>query len=163
MQFNNLSNQVYASKTASILIIIIVKMNLFLQCDSLGKVKSILIRLLLRTQIYRHPSMHSRSSSIRPNTPRFRIRSGTSLSDPLPHGRSLSLDSNLLSRPATSSSARVSTTNGVQSPRQNPVIERQLKVTDKDERARIHAKGKLIAQWKSTVLSSNFGDCFSGD
>ena len=160
MQFNNLSNQVYASKITSILIIIIIKLNLFLQCDSLGKVKSILIHLL-RIQTYRHPSMHFPSSLIRPSTPR--LRPSSSSSNPFPHRHSLSPGSNLLSRPATSSSARVSTTNGVQSPRQNPVIERQLKVTDKDERARIHAKGKLIAQWKSTVLSSNFGDCFSGD
>ena len=160
MQFNNLSSQVYACKTASILIIIIVKLNLFLQCDSLGKVKSILIHLL-RIQTYRHPSMHFPSSLIRPSTPR--LRPSSSSSNPFSHRHSLSPGSNLLSRPATSSSARVSTTNGVQSPRQNPVIERQLKVTDKDERARIHAKGKLIAQWKSTVLSSNFGDCFSGD
>ena len=160
MQFNNLSNQVYASKITSILIIIIIKLNLFLQCDSLGKVKSILIHLL-RIQTYRHPSMHFPSSLIRPSTPR--LRPSSSSSNPFPHRHSLSPGSNLLSRPATSSSARVSTANGVQSPRQNPVIERQLKVTDKDERARIHAKGKLIAQWKSTVLSSNFGDCFSGD
>ena len=160
MQFNNLSNQVYAGKITSILIIIIIKLNSFLQCDSLGKVKSILIHLL-RIQTYRHPSMHFPSSLIRPSTPR--LRPSSSSSNPFPHRHSLSPGSNLLSRPATSSSARVSTTNGVQSPRQNPVIERQLKVTDKDERARIHAKGKLIAQWKSTVLSSNFGDCFSGD
>ena len=160
MQFNNLSNQVYASKITSILIIIIIKLNSFLQCDSLGKVKSILIHLL-RIQTYRRPSMHFPSSLIRPSTPR--LRPSSSSSNPFPHRHSLSPGSNLLSRPATSSSARVSTANGVQSPRQNPVIERQLKVTDKDERARIHAKGKLIAQWKSTVLSSNFGDCFSGD
>ena len=105
--------------------------------------------------------MHFPSSLIRPSTPR--LRPSSSSSNPFPHRHSLSPGSNLLSRPATSSSARVSTTNGVQSPRQNSVIERQLKVTDKDERARIHAKGKLIAQWKSTVLASNFGDCFSGD
>ena len=104
--------------------------------------------------------MHSRSSSIRPNTPRFRIRSGTSLSDPLPHGRSLSLDSNLLSRPATSASVRASPTDRVQSPKPSPVAKQQLKVTDKGGRAIRHTKRTLIAGWKSTVLSSNLGDCF---
>ena len=104
--------------------------------------------------------MHSRSSSIRPNTPRFRLRSGTSLSDPLPHGRSLSLGSNLLSRPATSASVRASPTDRVQSQRQNPVAEHQLKVNDKSKQAIIHSKGRLVGQWKSTVLSSNLGDCF---
>ena len=157
MQFNSLSNQVYPSKTASILIIIIVKLNSFLQCDSLGKVKSILIHLL-RIQTYRHPSMHFPSSLIRPSTPR--LRPSSSSSNPFPHRHSLSPGSNLLSRPATSASVRVSPTDRVQSPKPSPVAERQLKVTNKGGRAIIHTKGTLIAGWKSTVLPSNLGDCF---
>ena len=157
MQFNSLSNQVYPSKTASILIIIIVKLNSFLQCDSLGKVKSILIHLL-RIQTYRHPGMHFPSSLIRPSTPR--LRPSSSSSNPFPHRHSLSPGSNLLSRPATSASVRASPTDRVQSPKPNPVAERQLKVTNKGERVIIHTKRTLIAGWKSTVLSSNLGDCF---
>ena len=127
MQFNSLSNQVYPSKTASILIIFIVKLNPFLQCDSLGKVKSILIHLL-RIQTYRHPGMHSRSNSIRSNT--LRLRSDTSLSDPLPHRRNISQESNLPKRSATSESVTISPKEG------------------------------LIDGWRCTVPSSNFGNCY---
>ena len=158
MQFNNLSNQVYAGKITSILIIIIIKLNSFLQCNSLGKVKSILIHLL-RIKTYRHPGMHSSSSSIRPNTPH--LRPSSSSSTPLPHRHDLSPGSNLLWRPATSASVRVSPTDRVQSQRQNPVAEQQLKVIDKGKRAIIHSKGRLVGQWKSTALSSNFSDRFS--
>ncbi|PAV21635.1 hypothetical protein PNOK_0159200 [Pyrrhoderma noxium] len=73
--------------------------------------------------------MHSSSSSIRPNTPH--LRPSSSSSTPLPHRHDLSPGSNLLWRPATSASVRVSTTDRVQSQRQNPVAEQQLKVIDK--------------------------------